>query len=127
MNNSEEQGRRIAKLLDRAADDLTVEQRMRLAEARNLALARARSESQRELAPAFAGRISSLTERSIFGVRYAIPVAALVLGLLGVTYMHNGGFSNDIADIDAGLLTDELPLNAYLDAGFESWLKRSSR
>jgi len=25
------------------------------------------------------------------------------------------------------LLTDELPLNAYLDRGFDSWLKRSAR
>jgi hypothetical protein len=25
------------------------------------------------------------------------------------------------------LLTDDLPINAYLDKGFDSWLKRSSR
>jgi hypothetical protein len=32
-----------------------------------------------------------------------------------------------LAEVDAGLLTDELPINAYLDKGFDSWLKRSSR
>jgi len=60
-------------------------------------------------------------------VRYLIPVAALVLGLAGVLYVHSNGTSSDIADIDAGLLTDELPINAYLDKGFDSWLKRSPR
>ena len=50
----------------------------------------------------------------------------LVLGLAGVAYMHYTPTS-DIADIDAGLLTDDLPINAYLDQGFDSWLQRSGR
>jgi hypothetical protein len=54
-------------------------------------------------------------------------MAALVLGLSGVVYMHGGSVASEIADIDAGLLTDELPLDAYLDQGFDSWLKRYSR
>ena len=33
--------------------------------------------------------------------------------------------ANDIAEIDASLLTDDLPINAYLDNNFEAWLKRS--
>jgi hypothetical protein len=60
-------------------------------------------------------------------VRYVIPVAALVLGLLGVVYVNTGTVSTDMADIDAALLTDELPINAFLDQGFDSWLKRSLR
>jgi len=27
---------------------------------------------------------------------------------------------------DAGLLTDDLPIDAYLDRGFEAWLKKRS-
>jgi hypothetical protein len=56
-----------------------------------------------------------------------IPVAALVLGLLGVVYVNTGTVSTDMADIDAALLTDELPINAFLDQGLDSWLKRSLR
>ena len=63
----------------------------------------------------------------MFGIRYAIPIAALVLGLLGVAYMHAPNPTNEIADIDVGLLTDELPIDAYLDQGFDSWLRRSSQ
>jgi hypothetical protein len=129
MNMDDEQGRRIARMLDAAKDDLTLEQRTKLAEARKLALSRHRTEAAPAPAfvPAWAGAMARVTERRVFGVRYMIPVAALVLGLCGVTYMHNGGVSNDIADIDAGLLTDDLPISAYLDTGFDSWLKRSSR
>jgi hypothetical protein len=62
-----------------------------------------------------------------FGVRYLIPLAALVLGLIGVVYVQTNGVLSNIADIDLGLLTDELPIDAYLDKDFDSWLKRSSR
>jgi hypothetical protein len=127
MNNHDETARRIARLLDATTDDLTVEQQTRLSEARRLALSRQRAELAPAMAPAWAGTVSRMTERRVFGVSYVIPVAALVLGLAGVTYMHNGNVSNDIADIDTGLLTDDLPISAYLDTGFDSWLKRSSR
>jgi hypothetical protein len=30
--------------------------------------------------------------------------------------------SSDFADVDAEVLTDELPVVAYLDPGFEIWL-----
>jgi hypothetical protein len=29
-------------------------------------------------------------------------------------------------EIDSRLLTDELPIDAYLDKGFETWLKKRS-
>jgi len=129
MNNQEEVAGRIARLLDESTERLGTEERTRLIEARRLALARHREGAQPEpaLVPAFAGGINRLTEQRVMGVRYLVPVAALVLGLIGVVYVHNGGVPSEIADIDAGLLTDELPINAYLDQGFDAWLKRSSR
>jgi hypothetical protein len=128
MNDQDELGLRIAKLLDGSTDSLSAEQRDRLSAARRLALARHRPERATATAwvPAWASPISGLTEKRVFGIQYLIPMAALVLGLAGVAYMHTGT-SSDIADIDAGLLTDELPINAYLDQDFASWLKRSPR
>ena len=123
-------GGRIAKLLDEAAESVDRPARDRLAEARRLALARHRAQTAPEtapsMAPAWAGAVSKWTEQSFLGVRYIVPFAALLLGLMGVLYVHTGGTQSEIADIDAGLLTDELPINAYLDQGFDSWLKRSS-
>ena len=127
MNQQDELAGRIVRLLDEGADSLAPAQRERLFEARQLALAHLRARTAPELAPAGSGWLSDITERSVFGVRYLIPVAALVLGLIGVVYMNTGGVSNDMADIDAALLTDELPINAFLDQGLDSWLKRSPR
>jgi hypothetical protein len=125
MNQQDELAGRIARLLDEGAGDLAPDTRERLFEARRLALSRA---TARELEPAWAGGIAGITERSVFGMRYVLPVAALVLGLMAVVYVNTtGGTSNEIADIDAGLLTDELPINAFLDQGLDSWLKRSPR
>ncbi len=130
MNDQDELGQRIARLLDDSTEELGATQRDRLAAARKLALARhhdARAPAWVPAwAPAWAGSISRFTERPFLGVQYVIPLAALLVGLAGVAYMHSGG-SSEIADIDAGLLTDDLPINAYLDQGFDSWLKRSSR
>lgn len=128
MNQQEELGARIARLLDDGAEGLPPEARERLGAARRLALAR---HQQAATAPAWvpagAGLLSRLTEQSVLGVRYVIPMAALVIGLLGVVYVESGSVSSEIADIDAGLLADELPIDAYLDQGFASWLNRSSR
>ena len=126
MKDQDELGLRIAGLLDESADSLGPQQRERLNAARRLALARHRPATAPAWVPAWAGPLGKYTERRLFGVQYLIPVAALVLGLAGVAYMHTGT-SSDIADIDAGLLTDELPINAYLDQEFDPWPKRSSR
>ena len=126
MKDQDELARHIAKLLDESADNVGPTQRDRLSAARKLALAAYREEPAPAWMPAWAGNFSRFTERRVMGVQYLLPIAALVLGLAGVAYMHAGP-SSEIADLDAGLLTDELPINAYLDQGFDSWLKRSSR
>jgi hypothetical protein len=125
MTDQDELARRIAKLLDESADGLAPAQRERLNAARQRALSHYRTEPVRGWIPVWAG-INGITERAVFGVRYLIPMAALVLGLMGVMYMHTNG-APDIADIDAGLLTDELPLDAFLDTSLDAWLKRSPR
>ena len=127
MKDQEELGPRIARLLDEGTDAIGAEERARLIEARRLALLRHAGQRERALVPTLANGFSDWTERSVMGVRYVLPLAALVLGLVGVVYVHNGSVPSEIADIDAGLLTDELPINAYLDQGFDAWLKRSSR
>ena len=126
MKDQDELGLRIARLLDEGADNLGPEQRERLNAARRLALARHKPAPARAWMPAWAGAGGGDTGRRAFGIQHLIPIAALVLGLAGVAYMHSGT-SSDIADIDAGLLTDELPLDAYLDREFDPWPKRSPR
>lgn len=111
----------------RKLDPATAE---RLLAARKTALAR----YQGETAPAWGWATASQALGRLAGERRAgapmlIAAAALVAALIGFAYWQNygNGQANELADVDVGLLTDELPINAYLDRGFESWLKRSLR
>ena len=126
MNQEDELAARIAKLLDEGTEGLGADKRERLSQARRLALSRQQGRRAPALVPAWAGPFSRFTEQSVLGVRYLVPLAALILGLIGVVYVNTSGVASEIADIDAGLLTDDLPISAYLDQGFDSWLKRSS-
>jgi hypothetical protein len=127
MKQQDELARRIVALLDEGVENIAPERRQQLSKAREQALARQRAEPARAWVPAWAGQFSRFTEHRVFGVRYLIPMAALVLGVAGVVYMQGMATSNEVTDIELGLLTDELPINAYLDKGFDSWLKRSLR
>ena len=127
MKQQDELGARIATVLEEGTEALAPEKRELLSAARRKALLHHKGAPAPAWAPAWAGRFSGFTEQSVLGVRYLIPFAALLLGLLGVVYVHTGTVSSDIADIDAGLLTDELPINAFLDTSLDSWLTRSSR
>ncbi len=62
------------------------------------------------------------------GVSWLLIVLALLFVLTGFFYweriqQQRGG---DFAEIDAKLLADELPIDVYLDNGFDVWLRQSS-
>lgn len=115
---------KIVRELDRSPIDRTVA--AQLSAAREQALAR--YQPAPALGLAVAGYAATqLFERQSAALRYVISLMVLILGLAGVVYWQSGGNGNEIADIDAHLLTDDLPIDAYLDKGFDSWLKRQSR
>lgn len=129
MNQPEhELAGKIVQHLDYGVDHLGAGARERLLAARKLALARYRERPEPVLGLVWAGEaVARISEHRFYGARQLIAVAALILGLVGFAYWQSMGPVNDLADIDASLLADELPINAYLDKGFDSWLKRSSR
>ena len=55
-----------------------------------------------------------------------IPLLALVAGLSGIYKTEQQQRISDTADIDAAVLSDELPLSAYLDHGFSAYLARQA-
>lgn len=61
-----------------------------------------------------------------FSLRLLVPLAVLVGGLLAINGWHQNMRVAEVEEIDAMLLTDDLPLDAYLDKGFEAWLKKRS-
>ena len=118
---------KIIQHLNYGVDELDRGTRDRLLAARQTALTRYRARPEPAWSLAWAGHSVVRFGRHRFDARYLIATALLVLGLLGVAYWQKAkNPANELAEIDAGLLADDLPINAYLDRGFDSWLKRSS-
>jgi len=121
--NERKIGHQFKQQLDQALD-LEPATLNRLKVAREQALSR-----QRMTEPAFAlawvdavvGRLSgNLASASI-----AVAGAALIIALVGIQYWQQTPTVEEIEEIDAALLTSDLPINAYLDKSFDTWLKRS--
>jgi hypothetical protein len=58
---------------------------------------------------------------------WAVPLFALVAGLAGVYQHEQKQHIADLAELDAAVLSDELPLTAYLDDGFNAYLASQKR
>ena len=58
-------------------------------------------------------------------VMSAVPLAALVIGLFLVNMEQDDAVASEIAEVDAALLTGDLPPSAYADPGFVQFLKSS--
>ena len=95
----------------------------RLRQARALALERQRPEPAAALAWAdnVVGRLGGW---SGFALRVLLPLALLVgSGAALYTWQQNQRAA-EVEEIDSLLLTDDLPIDAYLDRGFQNWLKK---
>ena len=61
-----------------------------------------------------------------FSLRLLLPTVLLVAGLVAIYSWQLEQRAADVEELDAQLLTDDLPIDAYLDKGFEAWLKKVS-
>ena len=55
----------------------------------------------------------------------ALPILALLIGLMVINVVQNESSARELAEVDAALLTDDLPPSAYADPGFVQFLKVS--
>jgi hypothetical protein len=118
---------KIVRRLDRGSRNISSEASARLTAAREQALARYQQVPEMGLS-GVGHYISHMFGRPATGARYAISLAVLILGLAGIVYWQSSnGAGNELTDLDVRLLTDDLPIDAYLDKGFDTWLKRQSR
>jgi hypothetical protein len=129
MNRPDDElARKVVQHLDYGVDHLDPSIRERLRAARHVALSHYRDRPEPVLGRAWAGQaMARFAGHYTFGARHWVAVATLILALAGIVYWQSLGPANELADIDMNLLTDELPINAYLDKGFDSWLKRAPR
>ena len=115
-------GNRIRQILDEGTrlDAATVE---RLRAARALALERHRPAPAD--APAYAGGgRGSIDHTPRFSPSLLVALALLALGLALVYSAQQKRHAAEVVELDTQLLADELPIDAYLDKGFEAWLKK---
>src|SRR5689334_2662340 len=119
--NEQELAERIAQRLDRGLDELPSGTLYRLGLAREKALSHVRDADGAEPMSA----ASSLLSR-----RLLVPVFAIIVALSGLVVWQQHTMQStakaDLAELDAQVLSDELPVTAYLDQGFEVWLDHST-
>jgi hypothetical protein len=93
--------------------------------ARQLTVAR---EPSLALAPGSAANMAvNLGGTGDFSLRLVLAGALLAAGLIAMYVGQQDQRAADVEEIDALLLTDDLPIDAYLDRGFEAWLKKVAR
>ena len=116
-------GNKVRQILNRGLAGVEAATAERLRAARERALVHQRAELSPALAWAdnLAGRAGGW---SSVAWRILLPVAMLVLALAGLQYWQQNQRIEEIEEIDAQLLTDDLPIDAYLDRGFQNWLKQ---
>jgi hypothetical protein len=126
---------RLVKSVLDSSPPLSANVSERLKVARERALDRQRARAA-ELVLAQAGRPGGRRTgvRSTVLSRVLLPAALLIAAAYWLQYWQDAQQAAkvsaqqaaDLADIDAEVLTGDLPIKAYLDEDFETWLKRSS-
>jgi hypothetical protein len=121
-------GLRVAARLSEAAESLPpgVEERLRFAREKALERAQARRGAT---APSVLGQQGGTAALGggpsrWFKLAAVLPLVALVAGLLLIGEWHGRQQVQAAAEIDALLLSDDLPPGAYVDPGFVEFLKK---
>jgi len=125
----EQFGRRVAARLSAGNMELPHEFGERLRAARVQALARRKVAP--ELRTASAPVVVSYGRTAILGggwwtrIGSVVPLVALVAGLMAISVIQEDRRTDELAEVDSALLTDDLPPAAYTDPGFAQFLKTS--
>ena len=117
---------RIRQHLNRGLD-LDPDKLARLKRARERALARQPLEHHVALWASADNVLGRPDSSSSILSRLLLPMAVLILGLVVINHWRDFQLAAEIEAIDAAVLAGDLPLDAYLDKGFNAWLKRPSQ
>ena len=121
--NEQDFGRAIAKKLSSGLADLPAAQVSKLNQSRNRAMAAYR-EPISILGLATVGGPSA---NSKFGwlvkPMILLPVAVIAVAIVSANIWHDELQSDQADSIDAAILSQELPIQAFLDNDMETWIK----
>jgi hypothetical protein len=121
---------RVRHALNENLDHLPASTVDRLASARNIALSRKKANAPVRVSVfqhTLAGHVGDFFSEPLswmgrMGI--AAPIIVVVIGLVGLYQSEQQDRIQETADIDAAVLSDELPLDAYLDQGFNAYLAK---
>ena len=122
--------KKITTYLDHGLPDLKagIAYKLQLARAEALArLADPKHAPEARVAVAGAGTATASGGRGLGGRGWLwLGIALIVAAGLGYQQWQAYQQLTDIEETDAAILSSELPIDAYLDRGFQNWLKRAS-
>lgn len=129
MHRVDQVGQAIARHLNEHTIELPHDISERLRVARMQAISLRKPEPVHVLSPQLVPAIGTSKGKFDEGLNLwsrlaaALPLIALLFGLATIHIFQNEFRANEIAQLDAELLTDDLPPNAYTDPGFLIFLK----
>jgi hypothetical protein len=121
---------KVRHALNESLDNLPPSTEERLASARKMALSAKKNGAQKRrlvTQAKFAGNLGNYFNGHfslIARLGMVVPAIILVTGLTAIYQFENQRHISDIAEIDALVLSDELPLSAYVDHGFNAYLAK---
>jgi hypothetical protein len=121
---------KVRHALNENLDNLPASATEALASARNAALSSKKKEMPRRrfaLYHRYSDAVGGYSTKS-FSVMarlgFAVPLIVLVTGLAAIFHIEQQQRISDLAELDALVLSDELPLSAYIDHGFNAYLAK---
>jgi len=130
MTDERDFAKKITTYLDRGTAELKAGTAYKLQLARQAALARL-ADPQREvraelsLAGGGRGTVGGWPGLRV-GTRVALGILLVLAAMFGYQQWQGYQQLGDLADTDAAILSSDLPIDAYLDRGFQNWLKHVS-
>ncbi|MBS0355234.1 MAG: DUF3619 family protein [Proteobacteria bacterium] len=121
--NEQEFQRRIRQHLNASAWNIPPSASSRLHEARQKALGRQKA-AVRGLSLAGVGQM--LTEHVLPRGKTTIAMVLVIAAALGSVLLGQFQHTADLEEVDSALLADDLPIDAYLDRGFDAWVQNDS-
>ena len=124
--NEEDFSKKLIHLMDADSNNIRPEVALRLKEVRERAVAHAR---QRRTASF--GLSGNALHRASWFSHHRITVVGVFLVIIllaatGIWQIFPKQQEDDVSRIDAALLTDDLPVHAYLDNSLAQWIKNPS-
>ncbi|TAK92160.1 MAG: DUF3619 family protein [Burkholderiaceae bacterium] len=128
MNTAEDLGQNsplvlnLRRQLDLGSQSLTLRQQHRLAQARKVALLQQRQVSHLQLALSGSHTLPHEHLKARHWAAALTCVLVLAGALLFLQEWEQSRHQEELADIDSAVLSDDLPVSAYLDHGFKHFV-----